>query len=966
MFQGDRGGGILPNGMRRVPLPDTPYGVTIPKHTVAVEFLPGAGKPLPFGSQLCPGIKVLSPMEALVFPTGCENQLLIVDDLLRALPLNAVLVHRKTGVSIPQYVERSSKGNLPSGVLLGENVEILLLSVRFELPPGVKLESGAVLGRRTQLSPGTVLSRDLEVVEWPKDLFIPPGCELVSLAPGCDLPVGFHQVPFPRSELTAMGLGRECYVVSLPPVLKIESAQQVKKKKSLLLFCFWILLMSVFVFFSIVQLSEKITLLSTSEAAKQYDTKPKDRKSFLFHTDQDDDKDASMFDLLSACKLGAGHILAQRESKKFLFPSEISLLPKAALNAQLQHAISNHNVSVHALSSNSKPNQKYSSAASALQYLDVVQVAPTYRFPVGTEIAPGVVVQLRPYWIQHLPCWLELVTSIDDAESNFKDNLLPMPPEKAALGLRLLKRAQHMKTSVRSDFFLNPDQYKLPPRTDLVLIPDDIQVYSWGKRARGVEAVFRPDNICLPIAHFLVERPRGSNLPRGLHLGFSEENEKIAFKYHLPPGIEVVHIISDFVLPKGINLLSCAPISPCPVSAASEPIQSNHLSIPFQLSHGQQISPGTFVVSNPPDWVSPIVPSEADGDGINEGENVSKVFLFVYLDPDGFILPSGAQFVDNSDEFVRKLFRPLDVSTLSRVTAFKSTKSSKSRHIGADMDDSVGDTLSVSSGGTTSSLKKQLWEVLKLIILPSNVPFPGDRLSLASGAKSMKMKSDGSAQKQIIFPRIAAVSSLAVNVMQDVPMRDVDRNDRPMSANSPSSLPPIDENVADPKSFAWAQRVMTPPISTKQNSFKRLSSADITSSYDSPSRTRILLRGGINLGADSRNIPDVPTLLGCLDTAQEEIDLLEIENNKYRSKTVIAQREIDYLKNRVDRLQAQQHSKQEEFQLIRDQISDLKGQLANAHKTLELRNQDSTAMKKRLEERIRRLEVRLCSSCLYF
>jgi hypothetical protein len=41
--------------------------------------------------------------------------------------------------------------------------------------------------------------------------------------------------------------------------------------------------------------------------------------------------------------------------------------------------------------------------------LEVVGLKPQYAFPPGTELAPGVIVQPRPYWLQHLPSWVSFL-----------------------------------------------------------------------------------------------------------------------------------------------------------------------------------------------------------------------------------------------------------------------------------------------------------------------------------------------------------------------------------------------------------------------------------------------------------------------------------------------------------------------------------------------------------------------------
>jgi hypothetical protein len=57
--------------------------------------------------------------------------------------LNVLLVHRQPDTPLPPLVERGSKSDLPLGTLLEANIEIVRVAVRFELPPGVRIQSGA-------------------------------------------------------------------------------------------------------------------------------------------------------------------------------------------------------------------------------------------------------------------------------------------------------------------------------------------------------------------------------------------------------------------------------------------------------------------------------------------------------------------------------------------------------------------------------------------------------------------------------------------------------------------------------------------------------------------------------------------------------------------------------------------------------------------------------------------------------
>ena len=178
--------------------------------------------------ECCPWVVVLSPQEAAAISVGFVSTSGVVDmgDIARLLPINAVLARRGEGAALPADVEHGSRSSL-----LGKNVEILLRAVRFELPPGVKVQHGATLGRGVQLSPGTILNRDLEVAEWPRGMALPPGTELVKLTNGCDMPVGFEIVPMARADKHLSGLPKNYYyTVRLPHLLKLPTAQQLAEE----------------------------------------------------------------------------------------------------------------------------------------------------------------------------------------------------------------------------------------------------------------------------------------------------------------------------------------------------------------------------------------------------------------------------------------------------------------------------------------------------------------------------------------------------------------------------------------------------------------------------------------------------------------------------------------------------------------------------------------------------------------
>ena len=103
--------------------------------------------------------------------------------------------------------------------------------------------------------------------------------------------------------------------------------------------------------------------------------------------------------------------------------------------------------------------------------------------------------------------------------------------------------------------------HALPPGSELVCVPPDLQVLSWGAGAPGIEAVMHPAGVFLPLAHFLVERPRNHDPPHGLRKGLARQYEKLAPRLsHLPPGVEVMHIEPTYHLPKGMSMLNSLPL----------------------------------------------------------------------------------------------------------------------------------------------------------------------------------------------------------------------------------------------------------------------------------------------------------------------------------------------------------------------------------------------------------------------
>ena len=170
--------GLLPACLRPVPMPNVPYGVNIPPNVLAAELLHTEYSYLPPGTWLSDELVVL-PVDSINPRFGEEN--LMTE--LKAKNLNhfeynehLVIVQRIGNTkAIPKMTSRATSSDLPQGILLEANMEILMLTARYEVPPGVKLGPGTVLGNNTQLSPESILHHDLTVLEWPYGCILQPG-----------------------------------------------------------------------------------------------------------------------------------------------------------------------------------------------------------------------------------------------------------------------------------------------------------------------------------------------------------------------------------------------------------------------------------------------------------------------------------------------------------------------------------------------------------------------------------------------------------------------------------------------------------------------------------------------------------------------------------------------------------------------------------------------------------------------
>lgn len=148
-------GGALPVGVAPVPLPPIPYGVKLPPNAQAVEILGSNSccmQCLPPGCILGPGLVVLNAEK--IAPSPQIGERVNSRNKRNSRAMNVLIVRRDPGATLPPLVERASSTDLPVGTLLAENIDVVRVSVRFELPAGVRIQAGAALGPGTQI--GTV------------------------------------------------------------------------------------------------------------------------------------------------------------------------------------------------------------------------------------------------------------------------------------------------------------------------------------------------------------------------------------------------------------------------------------------------------------------------------------------------------------------------------------------------------------------------------------------------------------------------------------------------------------------------------------------------------------------------------------------------------------------------------------------------------------------------------------------
>lgn len=538
----------LPPYVTPVAMPDLPYGANLPAGTQAVEFLYTAmsGYALPEGAILGPGITVMNPDFFVPASSEAKFSSTKVSSLRRSVqpPLNLLLVHRLPGYPLPELVQRGSREFLPQGVQLEEHMEVVSISVRFELPAGVKIDPGVVLGPYTQFAPGTELrtssggttnarsyANSLEVVVWPHGVFLPPGTELVKRPPaGQFLPFGFEELSFQKANPYARALPAASMLVSLPRNLYLPTTLEIAEKVGLGI------------------------------------------ESMIGH---------------SSVTLPPGVIFASRSSKKDQWPAGMTPLPKSALHPKILQLIDKYQNPAESRSTKSKKGSMLKGSIN----IEVVKLTPYYSFPPGTELLNGVTVLPKPFWL-NTPSFVELVK----VSKRYRNNLIlgkgvarvPMRPEyiqvpKIQTKTTRVSMSEGATDKIEDDY--DQQEHKLltleeqvvltrmnlPPGSELVMITSAFQqVHNWGPYLQGVQPVspdvLEPSSLTLlhsappvlPEGHFLIDRPLTNDneaLPAGFGLGLSDEHQRWKLP-QLPPKVEIMHIIPSFHLPIGVNIVN--------------------------------------------------------------------------------------------------------------------------------------------------------------------------------------------------------------------------------------------------------------------------------------------------------------------------------------------------------------------------------------------------------------------------
>jgi hypothetical protein len=342
-------------------------------------------------------------------------------------------------------------------------MDVLKLTIRFELPSGVKISPGAVLGQFTQISPGTQLQSaviassnnfhsstsssasethssgdyltSLTVMEWPYGISLLPGIELVKKPPnGCFLPFEYQQVFLPIANITTNSQSSLVTSISTSATSASTSASSAVPSSIALSSSFSFKLPEDTI---LVKLPRSIKTLSTLQLSEQITVGVESMLSNDY----------------SRCFPQHGLVLVSRNDKHISFPSEIRSLPTSSFPAKLVQAIEKVNQdtssftdlppptataipavpvstsavnpstsqappssapgSVQVSSTPAVPASSNNAAASSLKTrsklnIELVSLQPHYSLPSGVYLHADVITSVKPFYL-HLPSSIVLV-----------------------------------------------------------------------------------------------------------------------------------------------------------------------------------------------------------------------------------------------------------------------------------------------------------------------------------------------------------------------------------------------------------------------------------------------------------------------------------------------------------------------------------------------------------------------------
>lgn len=480
-----------------------------------------------------------------------------------SLQINEVAVYRTATAFLPEGFEPVSMNHF-HGVYFNENIEIVSIPVRFEIPCNIYLQSGAMLSKYTHLSAKTVIHPNVDVLPIPSGMVFPIHTELVRVPPFCPLPHGFAKVNICPLDPFRQGLPSDSMTIKLPTNMVIGKTNQYVKK------------------LTVIDIEHYLLLGCYKEAGGQ---------TFVDYNIMHE-----MMELLESMTIPEGHIFIKKDKKHVDFlPDELSFVHPSKLNNSIRKVleISNNNYKKDCI----RRGEEIFTAISSPVIIDMVSITPHYELPAGIEVVEGIHIQTTPYWL-NLPSFISLVSPFPystytneittKTEEELEEIFIKFVNLQFIRESMILLRSEFVNLGKFSDCDVksenhNRKQFSLPKYTVLVKVRDISSIFSFGSFAPFLHSVsiknptseaknsnkrnstvlatsehfksgYEFSNWSLPPGHFLIEKSRNSKyqsniLPPELKLGVAE-------KYHdllrpiVTPGGDKRSLLS--LLPPGI------------------------------------------------------------------------------------------------------------------------------------------------------------------------------------------------------------------------------------------------------------------------------------------------------------------------------------------------------------------------------------------------------------------------------